>query len=881
MMNAQQSQIAKKPLLAMILNYLLAIASGLSGLYALLGPASTRLIFILLFIVLFAVSLISAYRVYKFTGNAVKYIKKLIDDGEYYKSILDAIPLAVHATDTKMRWTFMNKTYEDTLVKNGKINSRQSAYGKLCSTRGSSTCGTKDCSIKLLEQGVNESYCDWLGKKCKQNTAVILGKNGAKLGYVETVSDLTQIIEVNQYNSNEIARLKDNLTKLAAGNLELDFSVGEANGNTKQSHDSFEDISDSLLEVKNAIHLMTSDAGSLCEAAVEGRLDTRADASKHSGEYKDVIDGINNTLEAIVTPLNVASDYILRMAGGEKLEVIDNVYNGDYAKLIDSLNSVRNSLRTLIEESDKLSEASLKGKLDVRGSTDGVKGTFAHIIDGINNMLDTLMIPVDKAINILSKMAMNDFTEKMPSDYNGKLGTLADSMNNVRTTLLNIENSFVKTSKGDLSKLDELKKVQRQSENDKLLPASIAMMQSVSNLVTEVDKLADGAAEGNLSVRGDTGKFEGSYRRVIESVNRMIEAIQNPINESIATLEKYAAGDLSVVVTTEYKGDYARIKNALNTASAAFRKILSGISETAAQVASGSQEIASGSQNLSQGATEQASSLEELTASVTEIAAHTKSNAKNASAAKTLSENMHNEAVTGNDKMKQMQNAMKDISESSANIAKVIKVIDDIAFQTNILALNAAVEAARAGQAGKGFAVVADEVRNLASKSAKAANETTELIENSAVKVKAGTLIANETAAALEKIVSSVEKSDSLVGQISEASIKQATGISQIDNGLEQVSAVVQTNSATAEQSAAASAELSSQAETLKKMASQFKLSGSETGTAPKKIPAPAKEPVKEPVKEPAHMPKISQVQATKNTHIELDSSEHNKYGEF
>ncbi|MEG6584765.1 methyl-accepting chemotaxis protein [Dendrosporobacter sp. 1207_IL3150] len=304
----------------------------------------------------------------------------------------------------------------------------------------------------------------------------------------------------------------------------------------------------------------------------------------------------------------------------------------------------------------------------------------------------------------------------------------------------------------------------------------------------------------------------------------MSRLIGKPVSEIVAAAEKIADGDLNVNITASGKDEIGVLAQTFRKMSDNMNEVMINISAASEQVAAGAKQISGSSMALSQGATEQASSIEELTASIEEIAVQTRQNAEHASNANQLAETARSNAVKGNGEMQEMLKAMKDINESSGNISKIIKVIDEIAFQTNILALNAAVEAARAGQHGKGFAVVAEEVRNLAARSANAAKETTSMIEGSIKKVEHGTTIANGTAAALNSIVEGVAEVATLVGNIAEASNEQAAGIAQINQGIMQVSQVVQNNSATSEESAAASEELSGQSEVLREMVGRFKL---------------------------------------------------------
>lgn len=351
----------------------------------------------------------------------------------------------------------------------------------------------------------------------------------------------------------------------------------------------------------------------------------------------------------------------------------------------------------------------------------------------------------------------------------------------------------------------------------------IFLARIISNPVNKLVEVAEKLAEGNVNVR-----VEATTKDELGLLMAAFSKMVTNIREQAFIVEKIAGGDLTVDVTIRSEQDLLGKK--LSEMVATNNKILGNINFAAEEVAAGAQQIAASGEVLSQGSTEQASSIEEITASMMQVAAQTKQNAMNASQANELAAMAKEKAVAGNSQMNEMVKAMSEINESSANISKIIKVIDEIAFQTNILALNAAVEAARAGQHGKGFAVVAEEVRNLAARSANAAKETTVMIEGSTKKVDAGAKFANETALALGGILEEVTKAATIVGEIAAASNEQATAIAQINQAIAQVSQVVQTNSATAEESASASEELSGQAETMKDNVRRFKLKQTNMG---------------------------------------------------
>lgn len=354
---------------------------------------------------------------------------------------------------------------------------------------------------------------------------------------------------------------------------------------------------------------------------------------------------------------------------------------------------------------------------------------------------------------------------------------------------------------------------------------SFVIIRLIKFPISEIEQAATRMAQGDLDIEiSYTSKDELGV--LAEQVRRLIRKLQVIIDDENKFLAKMAAGDFTVdsICEEEYTGGFYPLLVSFRGIADKLNDTLLQISNSSVQVANGSDQVSNGAQALSQGATEQASSVQELAATINEISEKVKENADSAKQANTMADTVSAEMNTSNEKMQHMIQAMSDISSCSNEIGKIIKTIEDIAFQTNILALNAAVEAARAGSAGKGFAVVADEVRNLASKSAEASKNTSALIENSLKAVENGTQIADETAQSLIQAVNGVTEMTDIIAQISKASSNQASAVSQITMGIDQISSVVQTNSATAEESAAASEELSSQSQLMKSLVGRFKL---------------------------------------------------------
>jgi methyl-accepting chemotaxis protein len=576
-----------------------------------------------------------------------------------------------------------------------------------------------------------------------------------------------------------VRRISDAANRLAAGDLDVDLVV--------EAKDEFGDLSRSLAATARCVGGIVAESKRLSDAAVAGKLDVRADLERFEGSYRDVVIGTNATLDAIVRPLRVTASHLGRIGKGDIPEKITALVGGEYDDLKRSLNS---------------------------------------FIDGLGSLSEANMI--------LQRMALNDYSKGVEGHCSGIYAEIGAAVNEVRDRILDVTRVSNMVAAGDLSALDYVKQLGdgrgKCCDNDELAPAFIGLMESIRALVVDARSLSEAAVDGRLEARADPGKHRGEYRRVIEGVNATLNAIVEPVSEAADVLRRVADHDLTARMVGDYKGDLAKIKVSLNTAMGNLDRSLQQVSEAATQVATAADQISQSSQSLAQGSSSQASALEEIAASLEETGTMGEQTAEYAEHARDMAEATSGSVARGVENMHALSEAVSRIKASSDDTAKIVKTIDEIAFQTNLLALNAAVEAARAGDAGKGFAVVAEEVRNLAMRSAEAAKNTADLIEESVRNAEAGVEINEEVLRNLEEIDGQAGKVTAAMVEIVDSSVQQREAIAQVNRTVDQVNLVTQEAAASSEESAASAEELLAQSQALQSMVSGFALNDAESG---------------------------------------------------
>lgn len=563
----------------------------------------------------------------------------------------------------------------------------------------------------------------------------------------------------------------------------------------------------------------------LVKASQNGDLRARADADNFSGDTAEIMRSLNTILDEALTPVNAQVDALERMVAGDLSARITADFKGDHNRGKNALNNVADIASKAIVEVRRLIDASKQGELKARTEAQQFVGDWQELMGGINTILNEALAPVNVQVETLERMAAGDLSARITADLKGDHNRGKSALNNVADiagkAMLEVQRMIEASRQGDL---------QARAQVQSFVGDWKELMDGINTILNEAlapvkvqANVLESMASGDLNAR-ITADFKGDHNRIKQLINDYQDYNQQVVEDIVQLSQELAEGNLNVAPQAEYRGDFTQIRGALETAITGLNNTMQQTVQVVEQVAQSIEQVRSVSQDLAANAEEQSSAVEEVTSNLEETDSQIRANAESAKVANQVVSDTATVANVGQQKMQQMTVAMKSIADSSQEISKIIKVIDEIAFQTNLLALNAAVEAARAGQHGRGFAVVAQEVRNLAGRSAKAARETSELIEDSNRRVTGGVTMVNDTAASLTEIVGNVVKVKDLVAEIAAASDEQAKGIGQINSAVMQVNEGTQSNSQQSEELASTADELGNLADRLREEIARFQL---------------------------------------------------------
>ncbi|HOM05931.1 MAG TPA: methyl-accepting chemotaxis protein [Candidatus Kapabacteria bacterium] len=654
------------------------------------------------------------------------------------------------------------------------------------------------------------------------------------------------------YQEKQTEKIVQALEQLSSGNIDFEIHLDEPDEDTKDAYDRFMQIVNALNITSNTIAALSGDANMLANAALEGRLDVRADASKHKGAYRKIIEGMNGALDNLIKPLNVAAEYVDRIAKGDIPPKITDEYKGDFNEIKNNLNQLIDNVNNLYQELGVLINAIGVGNLSVRGDLSKFRGVWNEIINSVNEIMLQVETPIQEVLEVLKRIAVNDFKNKITKNFQGIWDELKKNTNLTIERFDSTVEAVKKISLGNLEQLPEIKAIGKRCAADEMVTAFIKLMEALEAMAEDVRMLTESAIEGNLSVRADASKHYGIYKEIVNGFNETLDAVIAPVEEAGEVLNTMATGDLTVKVKGNYKGDHKKLQESINTLVDSFNDLIGRLLNSVETTASAAIQISSTADTMATSAQEQSAQTEEVASAIEQMARTVTENANNAQQTANVARQNREIAKEGGEIVELTVSKMSDIArvvkesadnieklgESSKQIGEIISVIDDIADQTNLLALNAAIEAARAGEQGRGFAVVADEVRKLAERTTEATKQIAEMIkgiqrdteiavrmmQNGNTEVTNGIQLADKAGAALKEIVDSSQHLLDMISQIATANEEQAATGEQITKNVAMISEVAQDSSRRVTEIAHSAEDLSRLTDELRELVSQFKI---------------------------------------------------------
>ncbi len=638
--------------------------------------------------------------------------------------------------------------------------------------------------------------------------------------------------------------------------------------------------------ITRALAGLVAEASRLHAAARAGRLDVRGDAAAIDAEFRPIVEGMNETMEAFARPIRITAACVERIGRGEVPEPIAERFQGDFARIEAGLNGAIAAVDRLVADAAGLAEAAVAGRLSTRADATRHAGDFRAVVEGVNATLDAVTGPLAEAAACVDRISRGEIPPPIAADYRGDFDLLKQNLNrSIAAINLLVADAEALAQAGVEGRLSARADAGRHQGHfrkvvdgmNRTLDAVIGPLEvaarhvdelsrgrvpppieavhrgdfealarnlntcaaAIGRLVTDVDGLVQEAVGGRLSARADAARHEGDYRRIVLGVNATLDAVVAPVEEAARVLERLAARDLRVRVEGSYRGDHARLQQSVNGTAQALDDAMAQVAEAVEQVSSAATQIAASSQAVAAGASEQASALQQTGGSIEAVSAITRQAAASAEAARELAHAARDAAAGGVSAVEELRGAMAQIAASAEATSQILKDIDAIAFQTNLLALNAAVEAARAGDAGRGFAVVAEEVRSLALRAKEASSRTEALVQESVRQAAGGEATSRQVAGRLGEIAGGVDKVTAIVGEIAGSAQEQAAGIEQVVRAVAEMDKVTQQNAASAEESSSAASELSGQSEELAAMVGAFRVD--RRGHGGGALPSPAR----------------------------------------